>query len=398
MIALLLQPEVQKFILEHEQDDEKKLVLQHRTILGIPTSVIAEQISGRRKAKVKLPLYYKSQNIIYPPGLNLEQSSSEVTAVFKANTLNSVLGTNKTIADLTGGFGIDSFFLSKLCKQVSYVEPNNALLQFTAHNHSVLGATNIQHNNNTAEKFLQSYSGKLDCVFIDPSRRNKSNQKVFKLSDCEPDVSVLLPEIFQKSGCALIKTSPLLDIQQGIKDLQHVEKVWVVSVDNECKELLFFCRKRFVGEPSITAVNLQDGHEDFEFTVTEEKSVALKFSDPLTYLYEPNASILKAGAFKIVGEKFSLLKLHPSTHLYTSTELIQNFPGRIFKITRKVKPDPKALKELFSEGKANVITRNYPLTAEELKKKTKLKDGGALYLLGFSGKSEKHLVAAMRIK
>jgi 16S rRNA G966 N2-methylase RsmD len=398
MIDLLIQKEVQDFIFGHEQEDEKKLVLKHRVIHEVPSSVIAEQITGRRKAKVKLPLYYNTQNIVYPPGLNLEQSSSEKTALFKAKTLNSALGANKTIADLTGGFGIDSFFLSRVCKNVMYTEPNNSLLQFAKHNHDLLGATNIQHQNSTAEEFLKSFAGKVDCFFIDPSRRNKASQKVFKLSDCEPDVPALLSDIFQKSECVLIKTSPLLDIKQGIKELKQVECVWIVSVDNECKELLFFCRKGFEGEAKMIAVNLQEGHNDFGFSVTEEKNIVSKFSEPLTYLYEPNSSILKAGAFKSIGEKYSLYKMHPSTHLYTSKDLIQNFPGRIFKIIRSVKPDTKILKETFPESKANVITRNYPLTAEELKKKTKLKDGGELYLLGFSGQNEKYLVAAERIK
>lgn len=398
MIDSLIRKEVQDFIFTHEQEDEKKLVLKHRMIHEAPSSVIAEQISGRRKAKAKLPLYYNTRNIVYPPGLNLEQSSSEKTAAFKVNVLISILGPNKTIADLTGGFGIDSFFMSRVCKEIIYVEPNDSLLQFAKHNHTVLGAPNIQYHNTTAENFLQTYSGKLDCAFIDPSRRSKSNQKVFNLSDCEPDVPNLLSEIFQKSDCVLIKTSPLLDIQQGIRELKNVEKVWVVSVDNECKELLFLCRNGFESEPYIIAVNLQDGHKDFGFSTAEEKNAISKLSEPLTYLYEPNASILKAGAFKLIGEKLSLLKLHPSTHLYTSKELSQNFPGRVFKIIRSVKPDPKILSEIFLEGKANVITRNYPLTVDELKKKTKLKDGGELYLLGFAGKTIKYLVAAERIK
>lgn len=374
------------------------MVLKHRMIHEVPSSIIAEQISGRRKAKTKLPPYYNSRNIVYPPGLNLEQSSSEKTAAFKANTLNLILGSDKTIADLTGGFGIDSFFMSRVCTEIVYVEPNDSLLQFARHNHGVLGATNIQYHNATAENFLQSHSAKVDCVFLDPSRRNESNQKVFKLSDCEPDVVNLLSGIFQKSDCTLIKTSPLLDIKQGIKELKHVEGVWVVSVDNECKELLFFCRNGFDGESRIIAVNLQDGHKDFEFSTAEEKNTISKFSEPLTYLYEPNTSVLKAGAFKLIGEKFSLFKLHPSTHIYTSKEFIQNFPGRIFKMIRFVKPNAKILKKIFPEGKANVITRNYPLTAEELKKKTKLKDGGELYLLGFSGQTEKYLVEAERVK
>lgn len=398
MIDLLFRKEVQDFILTHEQEDEKKLVLKHRMILDVPSSIIAEQISGRRKAKTKLPLYYNTRNIVYPPGLNLEQSSSEKTAAFKATILSSALGPNKTITDLTGGFGIDSFFMSKVCREIIYTEPNDSLLHVAKHNHATLGATNIQYHNTTAENFLSSSSGKVDCIFIDPSRRNKASQKVFKLSDCEPDIPALLSEIFQRSNCLLIKTSPLLDIQQGIKELKHVERVWVLSVDNECKELLFFCRKNFAGESRLVAVNLQDGHADFEFNLAEEKNTHSKSSEPLTYLYEPNTSILKAGAFKFIGEHFSLFKLHPSTHLYTSTELIQSFPGRIFKIMRAVKSDPKTLLEVFPDGKANVITRNYPLTPEELKKKTKLKDGGEGYLLGFTGPSEKYLIAAERIK
>lgn len=398
MIELLLQPEVQQFILEHERDDETKLILKHRTIHHVPSSVIAEQISGRKKAKTKLPLYYESTGIVYPPGLNLEQSSSEETAVFKSKTLNSILGKDKILADLTGGFGIDSFFFSTVFKKVHYIEPNASLLSFARHNHEILRTKNVEYNNTSAEDFIKSDPKNLDCVFIDPSRRNKSNQKVFKLSDCKPDIPALLSDIFQKTDCLLIKTSPLLDIQQGIKELKHVEKIWIVSVDNECKELLFLCRSGFVDEPKIIATNLHTEQLPFEFSLSEEKESVTKFSEPLIYLYEPNASILKAGAFKFVGEKFSLFKLHVSTHLYTSHELIQNFPGRIFKIIRPVKPDPKTLKEVFPEGKANVITRNYPLSPEALKKKTKLKDGGELYLVGFSGQKEKYLVAASRIK
>ena len=398
MIALLLQPEVQQFILEHEQDDEKKLILKHRTIHNVPSSLIAEQIIGRRKAKTKLPLYYSNTGVVYPPGVNLEQSSSEETAIFKAKTLKSIVGANTEIADMTGGFGIDSFFFSRVFKKIHYIEPNASLLSFARHNHEALHAENIDYCNATAEEFLKTYPKNLDCVFVDPSRRNKSNQKVFKLSDCEPDVPSLLLNIFQKSDCLLIKTSPLLDIQQGIKELKNVEKVWVISVDNECKELLFFCRKDFSGEVKVIAINLRHDHVNFEFRPSEEKETVAKFSEPLTYLYEPNASILKAGAFKLVGEKFSVFKLHSSTHLYTSNELIQNFPGRVFKTIRAVKPDSKSLKEVFPEGKANVLTRNYPQSPEELKKKTKLKDGGEFYLLGFSSQKEKCLIAAARIK
>ena len=398
MIEKLLRKEVQDFLLEHEHEDEKILILKYHTLFDLSMGIIADQLSGRRKAKEKVPIYYKTRGIIYPPGLNLEQSSSERTAQFKEDVLDKMLDKKNTLVDLTGGFGVDAYFLSKIFNTIYFVEPNASLLSYAQHNHQTLGIVNILYHPSTSEEFLNLFNGKADCVFIDPSRRSKTKQKAFKLSDCEPDVSNLMSTIFQKSDCILIKTSPLLDIQQGIKELKHVEKVWVVSVDNECKELLFFCRNGCEEEPTIMAVNLQGEHQDFEFNFTEEKSVVSKFSEPLTYLYEPNASILKAGAFKLMGEKFSLFKLHASTHLYTSKELNPDFPGRIFKIIHSVKPSAKNLKETFPEEKANVITRNYPLTTEELRKKTKLKDGGELYLLGFSGQAEKYLVAAERIK
>ena len=398
MIELLLQKEVQDFLATHEQEDEKKLVLKHRTLFGIPSGIIAEQLIGRRKAKLKLPLYYSTPGIVYPPGLNLEQSSSEKTARFKADLLNDLLGSKSILADLTGGFGVDSFFFSNVFRTVHFVEPNASLVPIAQHNHDRLGAHNIHYQNNTAEKFLDSFLGKLDCAFLDPSRRSKTNQKVFSLSDCEPNAVTLLPDIFKKCEFVLIKTSPLLDLQQGIQELKHVEKIWVVSVDNECKEVLFFCKKDCKVEPEIIAVDLLENPEVISFTFSEEKNTEAKFSAPLHYLYEPNASILKAGAFKKIAEKFSVFKLHPNTHLYTSNDLVQNFPGRIFKIQHSVKPDAKLMKAIFPEGKANVITRNYPLSPEELKKKTKLKDGGELYLIGFTGPKEKYLVAADRLK
>ncbi len=397
MIDQLLQKNVQDFIEQHAQDDEQQLLLKRKEIFNVPASLIAWQISGKRKAKTKLPLYYNTKNILYPPGINLEQSSSQQTAEFKAAILAEQLPSKSLLIDLTGGFGIDSLFFSKVFRSVQYIEPNSELIEYAKHNHETLGANNIQYNNTTAEKFFNTQKEKANCVFIDPSRR-AATQKVVKLSDCEPDVTKLLPEIFSITSFLLIKTSPLLDIQQGLKELQFVKSVYVVSVENECKELLFLCEKDFSGEPTIHAANLSKVQENFSFTVTEEKNSTPEFFYPLTYLYEPNTSILKAGAFKTVAVKFSLKKLHPSTHLYTSDKLVENFPGRIFKIKQILKSDPRAVAGLFPSEKANVITRNYPLSPEALKKKLKLKDGGEDYLIGCSGEKEKLLIAAERLK
>lgn len=397
MIELLLQPEVRNFIREHENEDERALLLKHKTLFNLPASLVANQIAGRRKAKAKLPLYYTTPGIVFPPGLNLEQSSSEETALFKTSLLGEILSEKKSVVDLTGGFGIDSFFLSKIFDQVDYIEPNAELLEYARHNHKTLGVHHINHHHTTAEHFLNSTS-QHDCVFIDPSRRTAANKKVFRLADCEPDIVNLLPKIFEHTDRLLIKTSPLLDIQHGIKELSSVKNVWVVSVDNDCKELLFLCEKGFAGEPAITAINLGTAHERFVFNFSDEKNAVTEFSEPLTYLYEPNASILKAGAFKRVAEIFALAKIHPNTHLYTSVNFIDGFPGRIFKINHTVKPEAKILADLLPEGKANVLTRNYPLSPDELKKKLKVNDGGKYYVIGFTGFKIRHFVIAERIK
>ena len=398
MIDKLLQKNAREFIEQHAQDDEQQLLLKHKIIFDLPASAIVWQISGRKKAKAKIPLYFNTPNIVYPPGINLEQSSSEETAMFKASVLSDALLSKNSVVDLTAGFGVDSFFFSKVFKQISYVEPNGELIEYAKHNHQVLGADNIEHIHSTAEEFLNSFTGQVNCFFIDPSRRATFNQKVFRFSDCEPNIVNLLPQIFNHSKNLLVKAAPLLDLQQGLLELKSVKHVWVVSVKNEVKELLFLCEKGFQGEPIITTVNLSTDHEEFSFKVSGEKIATARFSEPLNFLYEPNASVLKAGAFKSIAQRFSLHKLHPSTHIYTSNMLVNNFPGRIFKTEALLKADAKNAAAHFPEGKANVITRNYPLTPDELKKKLKLQDGGEKYLIGCSGEKQKFLIAAERIK
>lgn len=398
----LLSSDVQSFIHQHENDDVKQLVLKHKLIHGVASNIIANQLNGRRKAKEKLSTLYHTKGIVYPPGINVEQSSSEQAAHYKASIFSqqdAQLG-KKSLVDLTGGFGIDSYFFSKVFKDVDYIEPNESLLEITKHNHQQLGANNIQHHNTTAEEFLKKPEHAFDFAYIDPSRRAAGNQKIYSLNDCEPNIVRLQEVIFTKSHYLLIKASPLFDIQQGLKELKFVQQVFVVSVDNECKEVLFLCQKNFTGEPKIMATNILFGNriDLFSFLFSTERSSEALFSEPLSYLYEPNASILKAGAFKIIGSEFKLSKLHPSTHLYTSDQLIEKFPGRIFKVEAFVKADPKALKAFFPEGKANITTRNYPLSVEELKKKMGLKDGGEKFLIGFSGMQTKFLVVASRFR
>ena len=392
--------EVQRYIQEHEHADEKSLVLKHKELFGLPTSIIADQIYGRRKAKEKLRFLYNTIGIIYPKALNLAQSSSEATALFKAKIARELTGMEKdSCVDLTGGFGVDSFFLSTLFKHAHYVEPNEELLNVAKHNHNRLGATSVSYHNATAEDFLAVTKKNYDLIFIDPSRRDDSRKKLVKLSDCEPNVSVLLPVIFKHTKHILIKASPLVDLVHGLAELTSVSKIYVVSVDNECKEVLFLCSSAFPAEPQIVTINIHGETKDvFSVSRSEETDARAAFGGPLRYLYEPNASILKAGAFKLIGANFKLNKIHPNTHLYTSDMLRVDFPGRIFEVERTIAPNAKIAHHFFPARKANVITRNYPLTAEGLKKKLGLNDGEDKFVIAFSGEKKKYVVIASRVK
>jgi hypothetical protein len=399
-VLQIIQPNVQEFILENENADEKKLLLSKKEILGIPPAIIANQISGRRKAKLKLLTWYQTKGIVYHSNLAIEQSSSEATAKFKTQIINALLKKKTSLADLTGGFGVDSFFFSRNFDKVNYVEPNKELVEIANHNHHQLQATNIQHHTQTSEEFLENNISQFDLIFLDPSRRDASNRKVFRLADCLPNITELQPKIFERANHILLKASPLLDIQQGLREIAHVRKVFVVSVENECKELLFFADKNFSVEPVIEAINLNqfgEVKETLTFDFSDEKKSEAQFNKPLNYLYEPNASILKAGAFKLISTRFNIFKLQTNTHLYTSQELIPNFSGRTFKI-EKIDPTGKELKILLPDGKANVAVRNYPLSADELKKKLKLKDGGEKFVIGFSGVDKKYIVVASLVR
>ena len=389
----VLKDDVQDFIGSNEQSDIQQLLLKHKTIHQVPTSWIAQQILGRRKARYKLPSWYATKGIVYPPSLNLEQSSSEATAKFKASLLQG----GGYGGDLTGGFGVDTYFLSQRHPK-HYVEPNEDLLRIVKHNHSVLGATNITYHLETAETFLQSARESFGFLFLDPSRR-KATRKVYKLEDCEPNIIKLQTGFFSRSDRVLLKTSPLYDLMQGCRELQNVAQIVVVAVENECKELLFMLVKNFSGEPEIRAVDLypkEDTVNSVSFSFQKEKDAVSVFSSPLRYLYEPNVAILKAGAFKWISAEYKVFKLAPSTHLYTSDDVV-DFPGRVFKIREFVRLDRK-LKDHFPNGYVNMIVRNYPLSVEEIKKKTGLKEGGELYLLCTQTDKEKFAIVAERVK
>ena len=397
ILKQILNPNIQHFILQHENDDEKVLLLKYTELFGVPFKTIANQIVGRRKSREKLPSFYGHENIIFPDVISIEQSSSEISALFKKDLLAGLLPQERhTMIDLTGGFGVDCFFLSDLFKKVYFVEPNEELLSIAQNNFGVFGKTHVAYVHQTAEQFITQVNFPVSLIYIDPSRRSNHN-KVFKLKDCSPDLTQILDELLGKSELVMAKVSPLVDIQQAARELKNIVAVYVVSVNNECKELLFiFSSKKHVSEDfSITAVNIQKHNSlSFTFLPSEEKQCTATYSELKKYLYEPSSALLKAGAFNSISERFDIDKLHINTHLYTSESLINDFPGKTFIVEAEVKPDPRVLKDALPEGMANITTRNYPLTPEELKKKTKIKYGGKKYLNGFTRLTKKHNVIA----
>ncbi len=385
------------FILTHENDEVPKLLLQHKEILGYPASFVANQINGRQRAKRKLPTWYSIPAIVYPPQQNLEQCSSEVTAQFKCEVVSrasSSLLADKyhkaTLADLTGGFGVDSFFFGAVFSKVYHVEPDVDLHHLAKKNFELLKAQNIEHLHSTAEAFLSSTSTQLDWLYLDPSRKS-NGKKIVKLTDSQPDVVMLLPLLYSKANNILIKTSPLLDLKAGMHQLPGTKEIFVFSVGNECKEVLFRLEKGWSAEPEIVCVNLHSNEKElFSFRFSEEAAADSAFSEPLTFVYEPSTSILKAGAFKTIAKAYNLFKISINTHFYTGHKLLPDFPGRVFQIQSAL--------SATAGTTFNIISRNHPLSADEIKKKFKLKDGGEKYLLAFSRQVKKYLLVANRIK
>jgi hypothetical protein len=263
---------------------------------------------------------------------------------------------------------------------------------------------NISWHAMSAEDFLRE-RGNYDFIYIDPSRRDAGSKKVFKFSDCDPDVTTIQDSLWSRTDNLMIKASPLLDIQMGLSELRFVKAVYVIAVANECKELIFLSEKKFEGDPEIRCVNLLTSSsfgmaaddESFNFTFPEERASIATYADPLTYLYEPNATIMKAGPYKLISSRLVLNKLSVNTHLYTNERIVPSFPGRIFSVIESLKLDSK-VNQKFPGGQANVISRNHPLSVEEIRKKTGLKDGGDLYLVCCSGESEKFALMCKRLK
>ncbi len=376
MLQELLRPEVRKFIKDHQHDDPFLLSLKAKKSPGFPWKEAIEQIQSLQKAKKKLPCWYQIEKIIWPPPVSVEQSSSELTARFKPEIIPT-----KSMADLTGGMGVDTAFFAEKASKIHYVEAREDLAAIAKHNFKVLGKTNITVHNQSAEAFLAGNKKRFDAIFLDPSRRRKE-RKVFRIEDCTPNLYEIIPKCLEFTDHVLAKLSPMVDMSLLIKDFSP-SRIWAVSVSNEIKEVLCLIKPQ-KSMTRIAAVELENdgGKVVFEFDADEEAAAQSEYSMPLRYLYEPSASLLKTGAFKLIGQRFGLKKLHRHSHLYTSEEKAPNFHGRTYLLKDQLKADKKTIAKYTPDKKINVVTRNYPLSADQLKKKFGLKDGGEDFLIG----------------
>ncbi|MFD1162379.1 MULTISPECIES: THUMP-like domain-containing protein [Hwangdonia] len=370
----ILNTEIQEFINEHLHADVSKLLLKGTPFDGVETKDIIEQIEAKKRCEKKLPTWFNTKNIYYPNKLNIEQTSSEITANYKSNLIDG-----DSIIDLTGGFGVDGYYFSKHFKTTVHCEINHKLSEIVKHNYTQLHVQHISTQNMDGMAYLETSNKTFDWIYIDPSRRHDSKGKVFFLNDCLPNIPEHIDLLFKHSKNIMIKTSPLLDFSVGINELKHVKTIHVVAINNEVKELLWILERGYSEEISIETVNIKkDKNAHFNFLLEEEKSTPSNYDKPLTYLYEPNAAILKAGGFHSISKQLNVFKLHQHSHLYTSEQLV-DFPGRCFKIEKLLPFNKKTLKK-EAITKANITTRNFPETVQQIRKKFNIKDGGNLYL------------------
>ena len=378
----------QAFIREHATDDVRTLALQAARYPQVDMRVAATQIEGRRIATTKLPAWAATDGLVYPVRLSMEQCSSEVTARYKASLIEG-----QRLADLTGGFGIDCSYMSDRFAATTYIERNEELCRIATHNFALLGKpiTVVYGNSTDLLEALPPH----DWIFVDPARRDGVGNKVVALGDCEPDVSSLEFQLLQKASRVMIKCSPMLDISQALRELHTVSEVHVVSVGNECKELLLILDGAASHEPTIHTVNFQGTKaQAFHYTASDEAAAQCIYTATVErYLYESNSSLMKAGCFRLPAQRWGLKKLHRNTHLYTSDVFVEEFPGRIFEVISIDGFGKNDIKRLSAEvKKANLAVRNFPERPETLRKRLKISDGGDIYLFATTLNDESKVI------
>ena len=391
MLQQLLKPEIQEFIHTHLKKSPAELMLQRSKYPDWPMREIVEQIQAFQKAKKKLPREFLQKDIILNP-LSVEQASSYDTALYKSKLIQG-----HTLLDLTGGLGIDSYFFAKSFTKVIHNEISPELSKLVQNNFKQLKVDNISFARQDAELFLNT-SDPVDAIYIDPARRDEQDHKVYQLSDCTPNILKLMPQMLQNAPQILIKLSPMLDIEQGLLELlvsgAQVHKIWVIAFHNEVKELLYLCKAEKAKQTDIIAINLGNkGTQEFSFTKPQEEQTEVAFKLPKEgeFLIEPSRALLKAGAFKSFSKYFNLYKLHPNSHLYITNHLSKKITGiaRTFQVEAISKYSKKEVKKIITNKKANIKTRNFPDSVEQIRKKLNIKEGGDQYIFATTDIEEK---------
>ena len=375
-----------QYIVAHAEDDVAHLALHPSKDPQVDMAVVLQQIAGRQKAKEKLPDWYATEGILFPRKVSMEQCSSSQTAEYKASLVGG-----DSFADFSGGFGVDTVALAQKFANGYYVEPQEELCDLFRHNSNLLGIRNVEVINGTMEEHLAAI-GHVDTIYLDPSRRDVHGRRVVSLADCRPNLLEWKSALLEQCNTLMVKLSPMIDIHQTLRDLPETYAVHVVAVEGECKEVVFLLTRRDVPwhvstttDPTIIAVDIhKNAISRVESTLETERTTPPRIATELgIYLYEPNAAVMKAGIFNALSQQFSVSKLAKNTNLFTADVLHEDFPGRVFRIEAVHEFHPrKTAKELSHLASVSIAVRNFPLTAEELRKTLKIKDGNEKYLFG----------------
>lgn len=377
-------PEIKAFIQRNKYSNLGELLLKRPGDKSWDWLWIGQQLEGYQKAKQKIPSIAAHEEIIYPKRLSLQQCSSDLTAKYKAKLFQG-----RNCLDLSGGFGIDTIHFSKNFDKTVFVEQDKDLCDIISYNIKVLGLEDqIKIENKKAEEYLGQSEENFDLIYIDPARRDAAGKKVYRFSDCSPDIIMLLDTMRKKSKTIFIKAAPMLDISQGVRELRFVEKVYVLAGARECKELLFVLGDQENNNPEIISVQL-DSQKEFSFYPDDEVLLDSQFSMKGKYLYNPGPAIIKAGGYKSLAKKFNLNTVHPNTHLFLSDEINRSFPGRMYKV-REILTYGK--KYDFEDKSYTIYLKNFPFEKNEIMKKYKIREGTDFALFAFSSTEGKNVL------
>jgi len=402
----IMNDETREFVAMHRNEDVRELALKAKRVEGLDLPLALDQIAGWQIARKKLPQWASCEGIVYPPHISMEQCSSQFTAQYKSEIAQTLLAPAATVrarvsdsgesdtlvakramVDLTGGFGVDFSYLARGFSQATYVERQRHLCDLAEHNMAALGLDQARIVCGDGVEYLRQM-GPVDFIYLDPARRDEHGSRTYAIEDCTPNVLELRDLLLAKSQYTLVKLSPMLDWRKAVADFDGtVREVHIVATGNECKELLLVLGQQVHEEPSAPRVFCVNDNQRIDYdsaTYTQGLRIGGKpLPEAKNYLYEPNASIMKAGCFDLVEERFGVTQVGPSSHLFVSATPVADFPGRGFAIEAIGGMNKKDIKRLLNGTKqANIAVRNFPLTAPQLRKKLKLADGGPVYLFG----------------